>query len=53
MEDAALDVESSPTGTDQRAAAACNSMARAPAPAWRIGSQLVGVEVLPPATCRP
>jgi hypothetical protein len=43
----------SPAGTFQVAAAAAMSICRPAAPARRSGSQLVGVAVLPPATCRP
>ena len=39
----------SAAGTFHVAAAAATSIARAAAPTWRIGSQLVGVAVLPPA----
>jgi hypothetical protein len=40
----------SPAGTFQLAAAAATSICRPAAPARRSGSQLVGVDVLPPAT---
>ena len=44
-------VVSSATGTFHSAAAAASSSCRPAAPAARMGSQLVGVAVLPPATC--
>jgi hypothetical protein len=43
-------VESDAGATPHCLAAAATSMARAAAPAWRMGSQLFGVAVLPPAT---
>jgi hypothetical protein len=41
----------SDSGTPHVCAAAVTSIARAAAPTWRIGIQLTGVAVLPPAPC--
>ena len=43
----------SAAGTLHDSAAAAISIWRAAAPTWRIGVQLVGVPVLPPADCGP
>ena len=44
-------VSHSDTGTFHCAAAAATSIARPAAPTRRIGSQLFGIAVLPPANC--
>src|SRR6266849_3664034 len=46
-------VEHSASGTPQVCAAAATSICRPAAPICRMGSQLFGVAVLPPATCEP
>src|SRR5688572_2382280 len=46
-------VVSSPAGTLHCCAAAATSICRTAAPTWRIGSQFVGVAVLPAAICPP